>query len=144
MVFASLGAFYDRMIRLAERIVGGRFVTAKILLAALAIGLFFSFPNYQRLYSKDNLELWVGLLEKCDDPLMDMTRKYESIRHESKLNFRLTVPIVAKSTPIRSCMPTGSPSSQITKYNRQNAASTRDRPLQTARIQRHSRVGLSS
>ncbi len=41
-------------------------------------------------------------------------------------------------------MPTGSPSSQITKYNRQNVASTRDRPAQILRIQPHSRAGLSS
>jgi hypothetical protein len=96
MVFASLGAYYDRMIRLAERIVAGRFVTAKIALTALAVGLFFSFPNYQRLVAEGNRKTWVGILEKSDDPFRDMTTKYEPILHESKLNFRLTVPIAAK------------------------------------------------
>jgi hypothetical protein len=96
MLFASLGVFYRGMISLAERIVAGRFVTLKMLLASLAITLFFSFPNYPRLYSEDNLKLWGGLLEKCNDPLMDMTTKYDPILHESKLNFRLTVPIVAR------------------------------------------------
>jgi hypothetical protein len=96
MVFASLRAFYDRMIRLAERIVSGRFATLRILLVALAIGLFFSFPNYQRFYSEDNRKMWVGVMEKCDDPFMDMMKKYDPILHESKLNFRLTVPFAAK------------------------------------------------
>jgi hypothetical protein len=96
MVFEFLGSSYDRMIRLAERIVAGRFVSARILLVALAVGLFFSTPNYKRLYSEDNVKAWAGVLEKCNDPFLDMTRKYEPIVHESKLNFRLTVPIAAK------------------------------------------------
>jgi hypothetical protein len=96
MVFESLGAFYGHTIRLAERIVSGRFVTLRILLVALIVGLFFSTPNYQRLYSEDNRKMWVGVLEKCNDPFLDMTKKYDPILHESKLNFRLTVPIAAK------------------------------------------------
>lgn len=96
MVFESLEAFYGRTIRLSERVVAGRFAAARIALVALAIGLFFSFPNYKRINHHFITSTWVGVLEKCDDPTLDMTTKYATNRHESKLNFRLTVPIAAR------------------------------------------------
>ncbi|MFC4886764.1 hypothetical protein ACFPK5_16415 [Streptomyces beijiangensis] len=40
----------------------------------------------------------------------------------------MTVPNEAKSVPVRSCVPTGSPSTTTTKYRRQELALTRPRP----------------
>jgi hypothetical protein len=96
MILESVRVFYDRVIRIAEWIVAGRFATAKIALVSLAVGLFFSFPNHYGLSDKEAGQSWVGVLEKCEDPFLDMTTRYDPSVHESKLNFRLTVPIVAK------------------------------------------------
>jgi hypothetical protein len=96
MVFASMRALHAGLIRLAERIVAGRFATLRVVLASLAIGLFFSFPNYKLLSHEEFIKVWTGVLRKCADPFLDMTREYDPIVHESKLNFRLTVPITAK------------------------------------------------
>src|SRR3954451_3428069 len=82
MVFESLRAFYGRTIRLAERVVAGRFATARITLVAFAIGIFFSFPNYKRINDHFITKTWVGFLEKRDDLSLDMTTKYATNRHE--------------------------------------------------------------
>ncbi|WYW21090.1 hypothetical protein LCL61_36635 [Amycolatopsis coloradensis] len=56
----------------------------------------------------------------------------------------MTVPNVAKSVPIRSWMPTGSPPTTTTKYSRHWLSLTWPRPRQIPRSRRHSRSGLSS
>jgi hypothetical protein len=97
MVYASLITFYDSTIRLAERIVAGRFATVRITLCALAIGLFFSFPNFSKSYDESrHTRSWDIILQKRDYPFKDVVPQLNPISHESKLNFRLTVPILAK------------------------------------------------
>jgi hypothetical protein len=95
MILETLRGFHDRTTRVIESMVAGRLASAKITLFALAVGLFCSFPNHYGLSDEAAGVSWAGVLEKSRDPFLDMTTKYGPSVHESKLNFRLTVPIAA-------------------------------------------------
>jgi len=68
----------------------------RITLISLVIALFFSFPSYDVLSSKDYIEThWKPVLLKVLNPLFDLNTLYGPGSHASKNNLRLTVPIIA-------------------------------------------------
>jgi len=69
----------------------------RVTLISLIIALFFSFPSYDVLSSKDYIEThWKPVLLKVQNPLFDLNTLYGPGSHASKNNLRLTVPIIAR------------------------------------------------
>jgi hypothetical protein len=82
------------VIAFAERVVARRFWRIKITLLSVSLSLFFAFPAYDEVMRPGSRgSTWPAILDQCHDPLQP--RDYESSSHESKLAFRLTVPILA-------------------------------------------------
>lgn len=68
----------------------------KITLLSLVLALLLSFPSYDVFLDNNYLENWKPVLMKVDNPLVDLTTFYGPGSHASKLNLRLTVPVIAK------------------------------------------------
>jgi hypothetical protein len=95
MISLFVNNFYRKLIQSAESLTSGRFWLPVIILISLTCALFFAFPSYDAITSENNTLSWQAVLEKSADPFMDMSQKYEPESHESKLTFRITVPILA-------------------------------------------------
>src|ERR1700676_2924703 len=82
------------VIGFAEQAVARRFWRIKITLLSVTLSLFFAFPAYDDVVRPEfRGSTWPAVLDQCRDPLQP--RDYEPSSHESKLAFRLTVPILA-------------------------------------------------
>jgi len=88
-VDARLGAF-------ASRLTAGPHWKAKTLLFVLSFSLFRAFPNYAFLQAPGVADTWTHAAIKIADPAADMARLFPADSHESKLTFRLTVPLMAR------------------------------------------------
>ena len=69
------------------------FILSTVL--ALAGALFFAFPGYKEITQGDYPKGWDAVLEKSANPFLNMGDKYGNGSHDSKLTFRLTVPLIA-------------------------------------------------
>jgi hypothetical protein len=78
-----------------DRILSGPYWKLKALCAVVAIALFRAFPSYDALASDFHRGTWRDVQIKFDHPLIDTSRIFAPGSHESKLTFRLTVPILA-------------------------------------------------
>lgn len=87
--------------RVAGRVVSGPNWKARSLFIILAICLFRAFPNYNFLREPSVSQTWSDAQIKVDHPLADMARLFPPGTHESKLTFRLTVPLLAHSFHLR-------------------------------------------
>lgn len=67
----------------------------KALVAVLLVSLCRSFPSYDALHTPFVQSTWQNAQIKIDKPLADMARLFPPDSHESKLTFRLTVPVLA-------------------------------------------------
>ncbi len=69
----------------------------KIVFLILSITLFLSFPSYDVFKNENYINIhWKPILIKIDNPFADLTDIYGPGSHASKINLRLTVPIIAK------------------------------------------------
>ncbi|MGC4056190.1 MAG: hypothetical protein QM757_45880 [Paludibaculum sp.] len=75
----------------------GRRWKVRALLTVLALVLFRAFPAYDALQTSFVQQKWHDALVKAGKPLADMGKLYPPESHESKLTFRLTVPLVARA-----------------------------------------------
>ncbi|MGJ5817699.1 hypothetical protein [Paludibaculum fermentans] len=91
-------AWFERILGL---LVAGRRWKARALLAVLALVLLRAFPSYDALSSSFVQQKWQDALLKADRPLADMGQLYAPDSHESKLTYRLTVPLVARLLHLR-------------------------------------------
>jgi hypothetical protein len=66
------------------------------VLLVLVFSLLRAFPNYSFLREAGNQGTWRNAAIKGQDPTVDMTRRFPPASHEAKLNFRLTVPLLAR------------------------------------------------
>ena len=66
------------------------------MLLVLVFSLLRAFPNYSFLREAGNQGTWRNAAIKGQDPTVDMTRRFPPASHEAKLNFRLTVPLLAR------------------------------------------------
>jgi hypothetical protein len=66
------------------------------VLLVLAFSLLRAFPNYSFLREAGNQGTWRNAAIKGQDPTVDMPRRFPPASHEAKLNFRLTVPLLAR------------------------------------------------
>ncbi|MGQ9733306.1 MAG: hypothetical protein ACUVX8_18775 [Candidatus Zipacnadales bacterium] len=64
-------------------------------MVAVLLSLFFHFPSYDVFWTGDYLNSWRPVLEKFNNPTMDMSSSYDADSHASKLTWRLTVPLIA-------------------------------------------------
>jgi hypothetical protein len=78
-----------------DRILSGPYWKLKALCAVAAISLFRAFPSYDALGTDFHRGTWRDVQIKFDHPLIDTSRIFAPGSHESKLTFRLTVPILA-------------------------------------------------
>ncbi len=78
-----------------DRILSGPYWKLKALCTVVAIALFRAFPSYDALASDFHRGTWRDVQIKFDHPLIDTSRIFTPGSHESKLTFRLTVPILA-------------------------------------------------
>ncbi len=62
----------------------------------LGVCLLHAFPNYEYLRHPEVVATWRNAAIKWQNPFADMTRLFPRASHEAKLNFRLTVPLLAK------------------------------------------------
>jgi hypothetical protein len=68
-----------------------------VVLLVLAFSLLRAFPNYNFLREAENRGTWRDAAIKIQDPAADMVRVFPPASHEAKLNFRLTVPLLARA-----------------------------------------------
>jgi hypothetical protein len=78
-----------------DRILSGPYWKLKALLVVAAVALFRAFPSYDALASDFHRATWRNVQIKFDHPLIDTSRIFAPGSHESKLAFRLTVPLLA-------------------------------------------------
>jgi hypothetical protein len=78
-----------------DRILSGPNWKWKALCAVVALSLFRAFPNYDALQTNFFETKWRDVQIKFDHPMVDTSRIFPPESHESKLTFRLTVPILA-------------------------------------------------
>ncbi|HTC34553.1 MAG TPA: hypothetical protein VK724_14330 [Bryobacteraceae bacterium] len=78
-----------------DGILSGSHWKLKALCAVAAIALFRAFPSYDALASDFHRGTWRDVQIKFDHPLIDTSRIFAPGSHESKLTYRLTVPILA-------------------------------------------------
>jgi hypothetical protein len=78
-----------------DRILSGPYWKLKALCAVAAIALFRAFPSYDALASDFHRGTWRDVQIKFDHPLIDTSRIFAPGSHQSKLTFRLTVPMLA-------------------------------------------------
>lgn len=93
-----LRAFLDQIL---EAAVAGHRWKARALITVLVLVLFRAFPSYDALQSRFVQQKWQDALIKAEQPLADMGKLYPPESHESKLTFRLTVPLVARLFHLR-------------------------------------------
>jgi hypothetical protein len=66
------------------------------MLFVLLFSLFRAFPNYNFLRAPGVNDTWEHAAIKIANPAADMARLFPADSHESKLTFRLTVPLIAR------------------------------------------------
>jgi hypothetical protein len=101
MTYASLVALYEKALALAGKIASGRLAGVRIALFATALGMVFTtLPNYPRLLWDEEFDReqcsWNAVLDKRDDPFVDLNKVYPAGSHNANMNFRLTVPVIAR------------------------------------------------
>ena len=89
-------AVYARLDALAVRFTAGTHWKTRAMLLVLAFSLFRAFPNYNFLRAPGVAGTWEHAAVKIADPAADMALLFPDTSHESKLTFRLTVPLVAR------------------------------------------------
>lgn len=73
----------------------------KILMLVLGLTLLRAFPSYDALKTGFVHGKWRTAQVKFDEPLADMARRFPPESHESKLTFRMTVPVLAHALHLR-------------------------------------------
>jgi len=73
----------------------------KALGVVLVMSLFRAFPSYDAFRTEFVQMTWRHAQAKVDDPLLDTGRTFPPESHESKLTFRLTVPVLAHVLRLR-------------------------------------------
>ena len=81
----------------ALRLTAGTQWKAKTILFVLVFSLFRAFPNYNFLRAPGVAESWEHAAMKSGNLAADMSRLFPDASHESKLTFRLTVPLIARA-----------------------------------------------
>lgn len=94
MFYAAIDKLLKRLESSIAWVVGTGSWSARATLLALAIGLFSSTPNYPLVFSNYYETSWSPVLKKFAHPLYDPSKTEKPTSHESKLTFRLTVPII--------------------------------------------------
>jgi hypothetical protein len=77
-------------------ILSGPLWKVKALLAVLVLSLFRSFPSYEALQTLFVESTWSHTFLQIDNLICDMGRLFPPGSHESKMTFRLTVPLLAR------------------------------------------------
>lgn len=80
---------------MANQLFSGSHWKAKALFVILFIAILRAFPSYDALRTPFTVATWRAAQLKFDHPLLDTGKLFEPVSHESKLTFRLTVPVVA-------------------------------------------------
>jgi len=92
---ALMGTLYCVLLRLAEHLTTGRLWKVRVTVVAVCLSLFLHFPSYDVFWTGDYLKSWKPVLEKFDNPAMDMASSYDTFSHASKLTWRVVVPFAA-------------------------------------------------
>lgn len=90
-----IATVYQKLTKATGEILNGRWWLIKATLIALFCALFFSFPGYREVLRGEINPIWQPVLQKSANPFLDMSLAYGAGSHESKLTFRLTVPLIA-------------------------------------------------
>jgi hypothetical protein len=83
------------VLRVAETLTT-RFSLVVQTFLVLCLSLFLAFPNYESVNDASAANTWEPVFEKTRNPLFDLNEKYRSGSHAANLNFRLTVPVIAR------------------------------------------------
>ncbi len=78
-----------------DSILSGPYWKLRALCAVATLALFRAFPSYDALASGFHRATWRNVQIKFDHPMIDTSRIFAPGSHESKLTFRMTVPILA-------------------------------------------------
>lgn len=78
-----------------KQLLSGSNWKAKALFVVLILALFRAFPSYDALHTPFTEATWRAAQLKFDHPLLDTGKFFPPVSHESKLTFRLTVPVLA-------------------------------------------------
>jgi hypothetical protein len=97
MIAETIALQYVKLSNLADFLTKGRFWLMKVTLMAVIAALFMSFPGYDIMLRGEYPSGWGAVLQKVANPFLDMSLHYGEGSHDSKLTFRLTVPILAHS-----------------------------------------------
>ena len=86
---------------LADRVLAGRHWKTKALFIVLVLALLRAFPSYETLGTRFVQSTWQAAQLKADNPMLDTGPMFRPRSHNSKLTFRLTVPVVAHVLHLR-------------------------------------------
>ncbi len=79
-----------------DAVLNGPLWKGKALLVVLVLALFRAFPSYEALKTPFAESTWGHAFLQIDNLICDMGRLFPPGSHESKMTFRLTVPVVAR------------------------------------------------
>ncbi|MGD0013564.1 MAG: hypothetical protein ABSD56_03940 [Bryobacteraceae bacterium] len=77
------------------RVLSDRHWKRASVFAVLLVSLFRAFPSYDALATAYDKGTWRDAMVQVDDPFADMSRFFPDESHQSKMTFRLTVPVLA-------------------------------------------------
>ncbi len=94
MFFLIFAEFIKKIESHGTRIVGCKFWAARVTLIALTLALFGSTPSFPLVFSNYYQQTWKNVVKKFENPLYDPSKTEIASSHDSKLTFRLTVPMI--------------------------------------------------
>jgi len=85
--------------RRAEVFVSGRYWIIEVCFLAVLFSVLFTGGVDEILYDT-RVKYDLGYMLKIEHPLTDLSKQFPAARHEAKLNFRLTVPVILHCLPV--------------------------------------------
>lgn len=98
MFTSTINYIYTSIIELITAILSGKGWILKTTLITVFLSLFFAFPSYTTLKDVNSkpFDAWVGVVEKINDPLVNLMDKYQPSDRAYTLNYRITAPLIGK------------------------------------------------
>jgi hypothetical protein len=96
MITAHLSKIYLTFFQKCERFTRNKYWILWLALISSLLAVFFAFPNYAGVSNDPTtVNAWEAIFTQIEHPFENHT--YEAVSHQSKLAFRLSIPLLAKT-----------------------------------------------
>jgi len=93
VIAGQLRGFEERIVRLTERFASRPRWRSEVVILGVCLSLVMAFPSYDLLFTDRFAAYWQAILTQVREPFVHHV--YESASHFSKLDYRLTFPLIA-------------------------------------------------